>query len=91
MQSHINELEDKADVLSRLQRPIDDAEKCLQMLDSLPSTWSNLVTVCQNQESLIWPTLQAKLLLEADNSRRTTGRPGQTPQRLSEPTSQQQS
>ncbi|KAG3098223.1 hypothetical protein PI125_g15404 [Phytophthora idaei] len=45
MQGHINELEDKAEVLSILQRPIADDEKCLEMLDSLPSSWSNLVTV----------------------------------------------
>ncbi|KAG6944816.1 hypothetical protein JG687_00017633 [Phytophthora cactorum] len=71
MQTHLNELEGKAEVLSRIQRPIADDEKCLQMLDSLPSSWSNLVTVFQNQEGMSWQSLQSKLLFEYDNRKIT--------------------
>eukprot|EP00644_Phytophthora_capsici_P009263 jgi/Phyca11/107473/e_gw1.13.391.1 len=64
MQCHINDLEEKAETLARLGRPVDDEEKVMQMLGSLPDSWKNLVMVCQNQDGLKWRDLQTKLLLE---------------------------
>jgi transposase InsO family protein len=66
MQSHINDLEEKAEALARLGRPIDDEEKVMHMLGSLPASWTNLVMVCQNQKELRWRDLQTKLLLQMD-------------------------
>jgi hypothetical protein len=52
MQTHINSLEEKAETLARLGRPVDDEDKVMQMLGSVPEPWENLVMVCQNQDGL---------------------------------------
>ncbi|GMF51189.1 unnamed protein product [Phytophthora fragariaefolia] len=57
MQSYINDLDEKAETLARLGRPIDDEEKVMHMLGSLPDSWKNLVMVCQNQKELKWRDL----------------------------------
>ncbi|GMF20513.1 unnamed protein product [Phytophthora fragariaefolia] len=72
MQSYINDLDEKAETLARLGRPIDDEEKVMHMLGSLPDSWKNLVMVCQNQKVLKWRDLQTKLLLEIDTRKHSS-------------------
>ncbi|GMF63102.1 unnamed protein product [Phytophthora fragariaefolia] len=72
MQFYINDLDEKTETLARLGRPIDDEEKVMHMLGSLPDSWKNLVMVCQNQKELKWRDLQTKLLLEIDTRKHSS-------------------